>query len=239
MSPAASRHVVLSELLLPMICGYQKGIPIAMVPLRDACNVIKMVLEPLRNRPALRTDAPLDAIVAANGSLTVWYATHGLDHLDQLYTDMPGSHHVVLLHAALYGFVPVVQHEHKRIRGGLHTCPWYLIDVSAAGGQYHVLQYLDSIDYTGCTTAAMDHAAINNYPAIVEWLHKNRREGCSHRVLRGVVAARNPVMLRWLVHNRPEVIKGIDDAIMKAVQTQQEDVLDWLAHISRNRELTI
>ncbi|CAK5056732.1 unnamed protein product [Aphanomyces euteiches] len=234
MSIAASR-VVTSEHLFPMITSFQMGLPVYMFPVRDACRAIASLLAPHQNRPTHRIAMPLDVILAAHPFISRWFSRHDLQHLDQLYIDMGGSHHVIRLHATYFGMIPVLRHEHKRTRGGLHTCPWYLIDVAAEGGQFGVIQYLDSIDYTGCSKAAMDHAAIKNFPAIVNWLHKNRRDGCSDKALTGAVAARNKVMVQWLVNNRPESLLGIDDAIMKAVETQQDDILDLLVDVSRTR----
>ena len=46
-------------------------------------------------------------------------------------------------------------------------------------GHLHVIQWLHENREEGCTHWAMDWAASKGHLHVVQWLHKNRQEGCT------------------------------------------------------------
>ena len=78
----------------------------------------------------------------------------------------------------------------------------------------------------------MDGAAENGHLDVVEWLHKNRREGCtSEAFLKGAENGHLDI-LKWLRLHRPEQCKNA--AIHQASRNGHLEVVKWL---SENQEV--
>lgn len=128
----------------------------------------------------------------------------------------------------------------KGVRSGhLHAVKWLLprvkrptnenlMDEAAKCGQLTILQYFHSSDSSsraaatlelirskGCTTFAMDHAAVNEYLDVVQWLHFNRLEGCTTEAMDLAAKGGHLHVLQWLHANRSEgcSFKAIEAAI--------------------------
>jgi hypothetical protein len=59
------------------------------------------------------------------------------------------------------------------------------MDSAAGHGHLEVVQWLHENRKEGCTTKAMDCAAGNVHLEVVQWLHENRTEGCSECAIEG------------------------------------------------------
>jgi hypothetical protein len=56
-------------------------------------------------------------------------------------------------------------------------------NLAAKNGHLKVIEWLHKNKKEGCTTDAMDGAAMNGHLEMVEWFHNNRNEGCTTRAM--------------------------------------------------------
>ncbi|KAJ3185542.1 hypothetical protein HDU87_000165 [Geranomyces variabilis] len=136
------------------------------------------------------------------------------------------------------------------------------IDVAAAGGQRHVVQWLhehggratgDAMDlasqngrlevvkflhknrHEGCSTDAMDKAASGGHLEVVKWLHKHRQEGCTPDALDEAAGSGHLAVVQWLHRNRQE--GATTEAMDYAAAWGDLAMLQWL-HAHRQEGCT-
>ena len=73
----------------------------------------------------------------------------------------------------------------------------------------------------------MDYAASKGRVDIMDFLHTNRKEGCSERAFSGAAAEGHLEARKWLYKNRPGDICYIDDMVNYAIRNGQLEVLKW------------
>jgi hypothetical protein len=61
-----------------------------------------------------------------------------------------------------------------------------------------VVQWLHDHRTEGCTTDAMDWAAINGHLHMVQWLHEHRTEGCTKKAMGWAAENGHQHMVEWL-----------------------------------------
>jgi hypothetical protein len=67
-----------------------------------------------------------------------------------------------------------------------------------------VVQWLHANRKEGCTTDAMDYAARNGHLTVVQWLHANRKEGCTTGAMDSAARNGHLPVVQWLHANRSE-----------------------------------
>lgn len=72
------------------------------------------------------------------------------------------------------------------------------------GWHLKVVQWLHASWSEGCTTSAMDDAAMRGYLANVQWLYANRREGCTGAAMDRAASRDHLHVVEWLHENRTE-----------------------------------
>ncbi|KAF0690287.1 Aste57867_18313 [Aphanomyces stellatus] len=170
---AAATAVLTSPALVFLITAFQHGLTVDLFPFRalpsspDHSTVAQYARLDRLFRPWYDDD---DGGVAA---LRHWFESSltstKLDHL--------------VVHAVVYGRTDTLMYMHHHHRAALSRVargPLHLVDLAAWSGQITNLMFLhDHVHHLRCTTFAMDAAAAKGHLAIVQFLHTNRREGCS------------------------------------------------------------
>lgn len=124
--------------------------------------------------------------------------------------------------AAENGFIAVLEYLS-------YTCQEFTVtamDLAAANGHLHVVQWLHENRSEGCTTAAMDGAAEAGHLEVVEWLHENRSEGCTTAAMDGAAEAGHLLVVQWLDEYRREGCSF--NAFECAAIWGHLRVIDWL-----------
>jgi len=75
---------------------------------------------------------------------------------------------------------------------------------AAGRGHLRVVQWLHKNRTEGCTYWAMDWAAGNGYLDVVQWLHENRTEGCTRNAMDYAALNGHLRVVQWLHENRTE-----------------------------------
>ena len=95
---------------------------------------------------------------------------------------------------------------------------------AASNGHLDVIEWLHLNRKEGCTRDAMNFAAHNGHLHIVKWLHENRKEGCTKEAMDW--AAGYLEIVKWLHKNRTEGCTR--DAMDWAAQNGHFYVVEWL-----------
>jgi aromatic ring-cleaving dioxygenase len=72
----------------------------------------------------------------------------------------------------------------------------------------------------------MDLASMNGHLHIVKWLHENRKEGCSDKVMDLAIRNGHFDVVEWLFQNRKEF--NLISAIANSRVYHQEEIQHWL-----------
>jgi len=106
---------------------------------------------------------------------------------------------------------------------------------AARNGYLSVIQWLHENKKDGCTDRTMDYAARKGALDTVKWLHQHRTEGCTIYAMNKAAEYGHLDVLKWLHENRTE---GCSARIMdKAAEFGQLDVVKWL-HENRTEGCT-
>lgn len=103
------------------------------------------------------------------------------------------------------------------------------MQAAAAYGNLSSLQRLTTLK-AKATPAAMDAAASAGYLTIVQWLHDNRREGCTNIAMDEAAKANNMDLVKWLNANRYENCST--NAMDSAAEFGHLEMVKWL-HANR------
>ncbi|ETV95418.1 hypothetical protein H310_11292 [Aphanomyces invadans] len=110
--------------------------------------------------------------------LASWTDKHGLKHLDRVLDFVEERsacfllHHIAFCVAVRYNHLPILRHvggSRCHERTGLDFT--MAMDVAAKHGHLDIIQWLHANRKEGCTSAAMDHAARNGHVDVCDWLH--------------------------------------------------------------------
>lgn len=101
-----------------------------------------------------------------------------------------------------------------------------VMDGEAASGNLHVIQWLHENRKEGCTKGAMDRASTNGYLHVVQWLHENRKEGCTTMAMNYAAAHGHLHVVQWLHERRNEGCT--QRAIDWAAASGHLEVVKWL-----------
>ena len=102
----------------------------------------------------------------------------------------------------------------------------YAMDFAARNGHLHVVQWIHNNRREGCSKSAMDGASENGHLHIVQWLHANRKEGCTRCAMDGAARNGHLHVVQWLYTNRNEGCTK--DAIDFAAAKGHNHVVQWL-----------
>ncbi len=97
---------------------------------------------------------------------------------------------------------------------------------AAKNGHLNIVQWLHDNRREGCSVKAMNWAAKNGHLNIVQRLHDNRREGCSNLAMNLAAQNGHINVLDWLRNNRTEGCT--EHAVLLAIKKGHLDVLIWL-----------
>ena len=110
------------------------------------------------------------------------------------------------------------------------------LDVAAEYGHLEIVQWLHFNRREGCSTEAMDRAAKHGYLEVVQWLHDNRDEGCSTKAMDGASGNGHLEVVHWLHKHRSEGCTK--EAMDNAATSGDLEMLRWL-HAHRREGCTI
>lgn len=105
--------------------------------------------------------------------------------------------------ASTSGHLAIVELLH-RMASPRHEATTSAMDNAAAGGYLDIVQFLHANRREGCTKGAMDGAAAAGHLAVVRWLHENRTEGCTTNAMDYAASGGHTATVRWLHENRTE-----------------------------------
>jgi ankyrin repeat protein len=100
------------------------------------------------------------------------------------------------------------------------------MDDAAAYGHLHVIQYLHENRKEGCTKYAMDSAAAYGHLPVIQYLHENRKEGCTTRAMNWAAENGHLHVIQYLHENRSEGCTT--DAMNWAAARGHLDVFEYL-----------
>ena len=132
--------------------------------------------------------------------------------------------------------------------GYFHIVKWYYgnipkrpnsgmetMDAAAGNGHLDIVEWLHENDDDGCTHDAMDLAASNGFLNVVEWLHNNRHEGSSQSGMDKAAENGHFGIVKFLHENRTE---GCTPAAMDgAAGNGHLDIVKYL-HTNRTEGCT-
>jgi hypothetical protein len=84
----------------------------------------------------------------------------------------------------------------------------YAMDVAALNGHLEVVQWLHENRKEGCTKIAMDGAAMCGHLEVVKYLHENGKVGCNEVTMVKVAECGRFEVLKWLYENLNEECRG-------------------------------
>ncbi|EGZ14588.1 hypothetical protein PHYSODRAFT_560883 [Phytophthora sojae] len=114
-------------------------------------------------------------------------------------------------------------------------CSSVAMDFAAMRGHLDVVQWLHDHRSEGCTTHAMVHAARQGHLHVVEWLHDNRSEGCTSEAMDLAARGGHLHVVKWLHEHRDEGCTT--DAMDGAAASGHLEVVKWL-HSNRSEGST-
>ncbi|KAF0716540.1 Aste57867_2788 [Aphanomyces stellatus] len=132
---------------------------------------------PLQRLPSLtfqRRDRdmalPVANLATIHSLLTPWYAQNGLVRLPLLLRAMPQTKCALLAHAASVGDLPVLQVVFSSTSRGvaLASLMANLVDIAAAAGHLHVLEFLERQGHCGYTSHTLRFAAFAGQLSLLE-----------------------------------------------------------------------
>ena len=92
------------------------------------------------------------------------------------------------------------------VNTSITLCDWEkAMDEAARHGHLPMLQWLHQNRKEGCTTYAMDWAALNGHLPVVQWLHHNRKEGCTKTAMNWAAEKGHLPVVEWLKKQSDEV----------------------------------
>ncbi|KAG9413620.1 hypothetical protein AC1031_012846 [Aphanomyces cochlioides] len=180
-------------------------------------NAIKTTLDPWLKTHGIGHLTRLFQCLPHMKSIVVFYAIVVGDCavLEYMHNEFPKDFpHNTLDLAAWFSQIDVLEFATKKnipgatvsamnmsaLRGNLDVVQW----LHPTNGHIHVLQWLHANRREGCTTTAMNGAAIHGHLHVVEWLHTNRTEGCTTDAMDSAAQKGNLDMVRWLHFHRAE-----------------------------------
>ncbi|KAJ3095782.1 hypothetical protein HDU97_006547 [Phlyctochytrium planicorne] len=92
----------------------------------------------------------------------------------------------------------------RLLDGNFETLSPDLMDLAACLGRLNMIQYLHHNRRDGCTTFAMDDAAMKGHLDVVQFLHFNRSEGCTKRAMNMAACNGHLDLVAFLHENRDE-----------------------------------
>jgi len=111
--------------------------------------------------------------------------------------------------------------------------PW---EFACKKGYLDVVKFLHKNRKEGCTTIAMDQAALQGHLDVVKFLHKNRKEGCTINAMSWAANSGHLDVVKFLHENRKE---GCSTWAMDWAAGQGHiEVVQWL-HENRKEGYTI
>ncbi|RHY34183.1 hypothetical protein DYB32_001079 [Aphanomyces invadans] len=166
----------------------------------------------------------LAAWMHVDAVLAPWLALHKMSRLKLLFSCLPHLKHVVAIHAAITGNVPLLKHLHSQLNV-LMVTPYYVVDFAAWSGHFDALVFLLSIRHRGMSAHALSQAARHGYVQIVQFLLRHLHS----RSPTAVVAAASNGHLNIVELLCPDYQDTIDDEAMDvAAAGGHLDVVKWL-----------
>lgn len=118
----------------------------------------------------------------------------------------------------------------SQIEGRLNLTLLFEMDVAAAAGHLHIVQWLheNQNDTIGkiCSNIAMDAAARNGHLEVVKWLHENRNEGCTKLAMDHAAENGYLDVVKFLHENRNEGCTK--HAMFGSVRKGHFEMVKWL-----------
>lgn len=106
-----------------------------------------------------------------------------------------------------------------------------LMDTPAAYGYLHIIQYLNTYNYSA-STEAMDGSAGNGHFNVVKFLHDNRTEGCTQLAFDGAAENGHYHVMEWLYKNRTGRVS--DEGMETAICNGHIEVVRFLLYTRDN-----
>jgi hypothetical protein len=104
-------------------------------------------------------------------------------------------------------------------------CTTWAMDWAALYNRLDILEYLHN-KKKYCTFRAMNFAATNGNLEIVTWLHVNRIEGCTKDAMNEAFFGGHIDVIKFLHENRTEEFDN-KDALQDAIKNKHFDVVEW------------
>ncbi|KAF2077727.1 hypothetical protein CYY_000974 [Polysphondylium violaceum] len=124
--------------------------------------------------------------------------------------------------AARNGHYDVVVYLYHNFHSIELTCS--IMDL-ACTGHFRIMEFLHNIG-APCSTKAMIYASSNGHLDIIQFLHKNRSEGCTHDAMDQAASGNQLHVVEWLYENRKEGCSKI--ALEKSVRCNHISVVKFL-----------
>ncbi|KAK1929396.1 hypothetical protein P3T76_015148 [Phytophthora citrophthora] len=104
-----------------------------------------------------------------------------------------------------------VQHGHTAVTPDMKQRYRSVVYQAVTGGFGEILALLHKSDSSrdlspGCTTGAMDGAAMEGHLEVIKWLHENRTEGCTGKAIQLAVMNGHLRTARWLTNHYPHLL---------------------------------
>ncbi|KAL3666189.1 hypothetical protein V7S43_008977 [Phytophthora oleae] len=118
---------------------------------------------------------------------------------------------------------------------GSSRCGRFLLDTAAEHGHLPVMQWLHANRREGCTYRAMNYAAASGRLDMVQWIHENRNEPCSTEAMDYAAGKGHLDVVHFLHENRAEGCTK--HAMSSAAANGHLEVVQWL-YANRSERMT-
>ena len=128
----------------------------------------------------------------------------GPDAIDALYKSMlTKSSDALVAVLCQRGYLTLLQ---RCSMNANMLCGWEkAMDGAARNGHLTVVEWLHQNRKEGCSTLAMNGAARNGHLPVVQWLHQNRKEGCTTYAMDWAARYGHLPVVEWLKKQSDEV----------------------------------
>lgn len=108
-------------------------------------------------------------------------------------------------------------------------CTTMALDNAAVCGHLDIVMFLHSHRREGCTVRAISEAAGNGHLEVVKFLHQHRSEGNASQALRSAASNGRLAVVKWLHENATIPARKLDLVYKEAIESGQTEVSVYLA----------